>query len=103
MFTVVKVRDGQPPGDYDDPGWYRHPPGTQAYEWTGDAARGRPRPRPPASGRVRQGTHRQRSEREVRIMGIEYKKLLLGATSPSPPEPRWRTATSPRRIRDESR
>jgi hypothetical protein len=36
MFTVVKVRDDQKPGDYSDPGWYRHPAGTQAYEWTGE-------------------------------------------------------------------
>jgi FtsP/CotA-like multicopper oxidase with cupredoxin domain len=35
MFSVVKVRADQKPGDYSDPGWYRHPPGTQAYEWTG--------------------------------------------------------------------
>ncbi|MGE0719119.1 MAG: multicopper oxidase family protein [Alphaproteobacteria bacterium] len=35
MFTVVKVRDGLAPGDYRDPGWYRHPAGTVAYEWTG--------------------------------------------------------------------
>jgi hypothetical protein len=35
MFTVVKVRDGQKPGDYADPGWYPHPKGTQAHEWTG--------------------------------------------------------------------
>ena len=33
MFTVVKVRREQKPGDYGDPGWYRHPPGTVAYEW----------------------------------------------------------------------
>jgi FtsP/CotA-like multicopper oxidase with cupredoxin domain len=32
MFTVFKVRDDQPPGNYDDPGWYKHPPGTVAYE-----------------------------------------------------------------------
>ena len=36
MFTVVKVRAGQKPGDYTDPGWYQHPTGTQAYEWTGE-------------------------------------------------------------------
>jgi len=30
MFTVVKVRDEQHAGDYTDPGWYRHPPGTVA-------------------------------------------------------------------------
>jgi manganese oxidase len=38
MFTVVKVRAEQQPGDYSDPGWYRHPPGTVAYEWTGALA-----------------------------------------------------------------
>jgi len=30
MFTTVKVRDGLKAGDYRDPGWYRHPPGTVA-------------------------------------------------------------------------
>jgi manganese oxidase len=35
MFTVVKIRDGLARDDYRDPGWYKHPPGTQAYEWTG--------------------------------------------------------------------
>nr|WP_315396945.1 copper oxidase [uncultured Duganella sp.] len=35
MFTVLKVRKTQKPGDYSDPGWYKHPPGTVAYEWTG--------------------------------------------------------------------
>ena len=37
MFSVVKVRDGVKPGDYRDPGWYRHPPGAVAYEYTGEA------------------------------------------------------------------
>ena len=31
MFTVVKVRPDQPPGDYSDPGWYEPPPGSMAY------------------------------------------------------------------------
>jgi manganese oxidase len=35
MFTVVKVRRDQKPGDYANPGWYRHPPGTVAHEFTG--------------------------------------------------------------------
>jgi hypothetical protein len=35
MFTVFKVRKDQPPGDYKDPGPYRFPAGTVAYEWTG--------------------------------------------------------------------
>jgi len=34
MFTVVKVRDDVKPGNYRDPGWYQHPKGTMAYEWT---------------------------------------------------------------------
>ncbi|HTN67328.1 MAG TPA: copper oxidase [Burkholderiaceae bacterium] len=36
MFTVLKVRKEQKPGDYKDPGEYRHPAGTLAYEWQGD-------------------------------------------------------------------
>jgi hypothetical protein len=36
MFSVIKVRKTQRPGDYSDPGWFAHPPGTQAYEWTGE-------------------------------------------------------------------
>lgn len=35
MFSVVKVRDDVKRGDYRDPGPYRHPPGTVAYEYTG--------------------------------------------------------------------
>jgi hypothetical protein len=35
MFSVVKVRDNVRPGDYKDPGNYRHPPGTVAYEYRG--------------------------------------------------------------------
>jgi hypothetical protein len=35
MFTTIKVREGLPRDDYKDPGWYTHPPGTVAREWTG--------------------------------------------------------------------
>ena len=35
MFSMLKVRKDQKPGDYKDPGWYKHPPGTVAYEWNG--------------------------------------------------------------------
>ena len=38
MFTVVKVRRDQPAGDYSDSGWYQHPPGSVAYEFTGTLA-----------------------------------------------------------------
>jgi hypothetical protein len=35
MFTMIKVREGLARGDFKDPGWYRHPQGTVAKEWTG--------------------------------------------------------------------
>ena len=36
MFTMPKVRKDQPRGDYSDPGWYEHPEGTVAWEYTGE-------------------------------------------------------------------
>jgi FtsP/CotA-like multicopper oxidase with cupredoxin domain len=36
MFTTLKVREGLARGDYKDPGWYKHPAGTLAREWTGE-------------------------------------------------------------------
>ena len=39
MFSVVKVREGLARNDYKDPGWYKHPPGTVAYPWSGEAPR----------------------------------------------------------------
>ncbi len=38
MFSVLKVRRDQKPGDYSDPGWFAHPAGTMAYEHTGALA-----------------------------------------------------------------
>jgi FtsP/CotA-like multicopper oxidase with cupredoxin domain len=35
MFSVLKVRADQKPGDYRDPGWFKHPAGTVAYEFAG--------------------------------------------------------------------
>ncbi|WP_284281185.1 multicopper oxidase family protein [Limnobacter litoralis] len=35
MFSVLKVRKDQKPGDYSDPGWFKHPDGTVAYEFKG--------------------------------------------------------------------
>ncbi|MEJ8855904.1 copper oxidase [Variovorax robiniae] len=37
MFSVIKVRKGQKAGDYSNPGWFKHPKGTVAYELAGDA------------------------------------------------------------------
>jgi len=51
MFTSFKVRRDQKPGDYSDPGWYEQPPGTQAYEWTGEL----PEPARFASERLNRG------------------------------------------------
>ena len=45
MFTVVKVRQGLAVGDYRDPGWYKHPPGTVAYEVDAGMAGEAPRPK----------------------------------------------------------
>ncbi|MDB5858895.1 MAG: copper oxidase [Ramlibacter sp.] len=35
MFTVLKVRRDQKAGDYGNPGWFKHPAGTVAYEFDG--------------------------------------------------------------------
>ncbi len=37
MFTVMKVRRDLPRNSYEDPGWYKHPKGTVAYEYTGSS------------------------------------------------------------------
>ena len=37
MFSMVKIRQGQARNDYTDPGWYKHPPGTMSYNWTGES------------------------------------------------------------------
>ena len=49
MFTVMKVRDGLARDDYADPGWYKHPAGTVAYEWKGEAPRAARKPAAPAA------------------------------------------------------
>ena len=36
MFTVVKIRESLARNDYKDPGWYKQPKDTVAYEWTGE-------------------------------------------------------------------
>jgi FtsP/CotA-like multicopper oxidase with cupredoxin domain len=33
MFSVVKVRADQKPNDYSNPGWFKHPKGTVAYQY----------------------------------------------------------------------
>ena len=55
MFTVVKIREGLARNDYSDPGWYKHPKGTVAYEWKGET---------PAASR---NTSKQESGAEYRV------------------------------------
>ncbi|MCS6765291.1 MAG: copper oxidase [Candidatus Protistobacter heckmanni] len=63
MFTMVKVRKGLARNDFKDPGWYRHPKGTLAYQWDGPDAElpapsGRPDPmRMPGGGHEGHGGH----------------------------------------------
>lgn len=33
MFSVVKVRSDQKPDDYSNPGWFKHPKGTRAFQY----------------------------------------------------------------------
>jgi hypothetical protein len=35
MFSIVKIREGLARGGYKDPGWYKAPARSAAYEWTG--------------------------------------------------------------------
>lgn len=42
MFTVLKIRDGMPRGDYRDPGWYRDKPGETARRVSDDPKFGKP-------------------------------------------------------------
>ncbi len=65
MFSVFKVRREQRAGDYSDPGWFQHPPGTVAYEWAGAApaapaapASAGPAAMPPASAPSHHGEPR---------------------------------------------
>ncbi|KMJ52789.1 copper oxidase [Vogesella sp. EB] len=62
MFSVLKVRKDQPAGNYKDPGWFRHPAGTVAYEYNGElpAASRQPAAANPAAATVKAkkpGTH----------------------------------------------
>jgi hypothetical protein len=47
MFSLLKVRAEQKPGDYSDPGDYKQPPGTQSFEYTGPVAATPVAPRAP--------------------------------------------------------
>lgn len=62
MFSVVKVRRGQKAGDFSDPGWFQHPPGTVAYEYQGT---------PPVAQRVETPRVRSGGERVVDVKRLK--------------------------------
>lgn len=67
MFTVVKVREGLAPGDYKDPGWYRHPNGTVAREIEGP---------PPAAARPQTSVApERRASGEMRVVKPGARKM----------------------------
>jgi FtsP/CotA-like multicopper oxidase with cupredoxin domain len=65
MFSMLKVRKNQKPGDYKDPGWYKHPAGTQAYEWTGAL---------PAPARPRAGTQAMPAAASGPVTEVQIRK-----------------------------
>src|SRR5499427_3649045 len=52
MFTLMKIREGLAANDYKDPGSYKHPQGTVAYEVAGSSA-----PTPPRNGPAKPGSN----------------------------------------------
>jgi hypothetical protein len=64
MFSVVKVREGIGANDYKDPGWYKHPAGTVAYEFNGKPA---PAATAPAPHHVPAGS-KSTSTKDLRVV-----------------------------------
>lgn len=62
MFSVVKVRRGQKQGDYSNPGWFKQPPNTQAYEWKGS-----PLAMPVRSGAAGPSAMARASQQEIEV------------------------------------
>jgi len=67
MFSVVKVRDGLAADDYADPGPYRHPAGTVAYEFMGDTGEATRRSENPPSEKT-----------SARMPAMEFKVIKPG-------------------------
>jgi FtsP/CotA-like multicopper oxidase with cupredoxin domain len=65
MFTVVKIREGLGRNDYKDPGWYKAPAGTVAYEWNGST----PLAREPAAQPTARAAKAARGEYRARKPG----------------------------------
>ena len=70
MFTVVKVRPGLATADYGDPGWYKHPEGTVAYEWAGD---------PPSEARRAPDTLKSKPGKAAELRAVDPRKRSRAA------------------------
>jgi FtsP/CotA-like multicopper oxidase with cupredoxin domain len=60
MFTILKVRPDLAADDYKDPGFYKHPAGSVAYEWKGDM--------PPEAPRVPGAPSRKAGRVDYRVV-----------------------------------
>ncbi len=60
------------PGDYRDPGWYQHPPGTVAYEWTSE-----PLPEPSRALDTPKGKRARRTD--LRVVGPRKRRTAANA------------------------
>jgi hypothetical protein len=70
MFSVLKVRKDQKAGEYSNPGWFAHPAGTVAYEYTGAQA-----PAAKVSGEEQQGKGAMpRLEKNAPAMEVQVRK-----------------------------
>ena len=67
MFSVIKVRRGQKRGHYKDPGWFKHPAGTLAREYTGPLAE-------PARGTAPGGPSMPRAPQPATATEVQIRK-----------------------------
>jgi FtsP/CotA-like multicopper oxidase with cupredoxin domain len=65
MFSVLKVRKDQKPGDFKNPGWYKHPAGTVAQPYKGVVAK--PTRSSSAGGQSMPRTQKPSKDFEVQI------------------------------------
>ena len=74
MFTVVKIREGLARHDYKDPGAFKHPEGTVAYEVTSA-------PRPSRRAAAMRGARRTPNRHETRIKGVPKRHHYIWRTT----------------------
>ena len=67
MFSVLKVRKDQKPGDYKNPGWYKHPAGTVAQPYTGPVAK-------PTRSSSAGGQSMSRAQKPVKDFEVQIRK-----------------------------